>query len=451
MMEKEKLVQLVLNVQSGKETAIAELYDCFYEDIYYYIFKTVKDADLAADLTQDTFMEIYQTIGTLREPAAFVRWSKKVAYHKCTAYFRKKKDVLVEETEDGMSIFETVVEEREEFIPDAALDQDEFKKTIKEMIDSLPMEQRAAIMMRYFDELSVKEIAEIQGVKEGTVKSRLNYARKSIKSSVELYEEKHGIKIHCKGVAPLLLWLFKDSQEASGISLAAQTMAAAAEEGVKEAARAFWEKFVIGASVVTVAAVAVVPVKETKYQDKNLQEVVSSNKVEDFMLFSDLDRSEFDFFALDEICGEHARYGYGSIEEPDEENEAWWRMHLGIESYDLVVDGAFTSTADDYQFYAALVETIDPQAAEIVINEMKTNLEPEKWTWVYYDEYFNESYFYWEDVSVQDFQFYTNGKYIFVSYVDQDLVESGEVPGSDNMQERFDYLIEARREVYGEK
>ena len=46
-------------------------------------------------------------------------------------------------------------------------------------------------MMYYFDEMSVKQIAEIQGVSEGTVKSRLNYARKAIKKSVESYEKKN--------------------------------------------------------------------------------------------------------------------------------------------------------------------------------------------------------------------------------------------------------------------
>ena len=66
---------------------------------------------------------------------------------------------------------------------------------------------------RYFDEISVKEIAEIQGVAEGTVKSRLNYGRKSIKKSVEAYEKQHGIKLHCKGVIPLLLWLFLEYQD----------------------------------------------------------------------------------------------------------------------------------------------------------------------------------------------------------------------------------------------
>ena len=90
MIEKEKLVAVVSAAQRGEESAAAELFEIFQSDIYYFILKTVNnDRELAEDLTQDTFMEILETIHKLEEPAAFVTWSKQIAYHKCTAYFRK--------------------------------------------------------------------------------------------------------------------------------------------------------------------------------------------------------------------------------------------------------------------------------------------------------------------------------------------------------------------------
>ena len=217
-MEREKLELIVSAAQRGEADAKAQLYQEYSEELYYYILKIVKNPEMAADLTQDAFIEILQTIHKLQEPKAFTTWSRQIAYHKCTAHFRKRRELLADENEDGFSVLDTVVEEREEFIPDEALDKDELKKTIQEMIDSLPEEQRAAVMMRYFDEISVKEIADIQGVSEGTVKSRLNYARKSIKQSVEDYEQKNGIKLHCKGIIPLLLWLFGEYRMANGMA-----------------------------------------------------------------------------------------------------------------------------------------------------------------------------------------------------------------------------------------
>lgn len=282
MIARERLISMVRAVQNGEEAAATTLYDTFYDDVYYHIMKTVKDPDLAADLTQDTFLDILQNIGALKEPAAFITWSRQVAYHRCTAHFRKRKELLADENEDGYSVFDTLVEDREEFIPDEALDKEELKQSIHAMIDELPEEQRSAILMRYFDEISVKEIAEIQGVSEGTVKSRLNYGRKAIKQSVEEYEKKHQVKLHCAGVVPLLLWLFRGSKAAEGLSFASQaasaaataaetasatsSVAAVAETGAKigaKAASTLTTKIIAGvaAAAVTVGGIAAVVVQ----------------------------------------------------------------------------------------------------------------------------------------------------------------------------------------------
>ena len=211
MKDIEQLIPIITKLQNGNEEAAADLYNAFHDDVYYFILKTVNDPELAADLMQDTFIEILQTIGNLKEPAAFPAWSRQIAYHKCTAHFRKRHDLLVDENDDGQTVFDTLVEEREEFIPGEALEKQDLRQIIHRIINELPEDQRAAIMMRYFDELSVKEIAKIQCVSEGTVKSRLNYGRQGIKQAVKEYEKKNDVKLHCAGIIPLLLWLFKIS------------------------------------------------------------------------------------------------------------------------------------------------------------------------------------------------------------------------------------------------
>lgn len=283
-MEIDKLTSLVCAVQQGDRQAADELYTTVHQGLYYYISKTVNDPELAQDLLQETFIEIYQTIDKLNEPTAFLKWSRQIAYHKCTAYARKTKDVLVDENEDGLSVFDTIEEDRTEFIPDEALDKADLKQTIRDMLAELPMEQRSAIMLRYFDEISVKEIAEIQGVTEGTVKSRLNYGRKAIQKSVEDYEKKNGVKLRCAGVIPLLLWLFANEAKAaaatSTASVAASTATSVAAEGVKVGAKAAGKfaikKLVAGivaAAVLTGGAVAVVLHNEPEAPPQEVQTV----------------------------------------------------------------------------------------------------------------------------------------------------------------------------------
>lgn len=207
-MEKEKLINIVLSAQSGNSAALNDLFNAYYDDIYYFALKTIEDENLAYDITQESFIEIFKTLGKLNKPEAFLSWSKTIVFHQCTRYFKKNRDVIVDEYEDGGTIFDAVPEDNAEFIPGAALDQEDFKKTILAMIDKLSEEQRSAIMMYYFDESPIKQIAEIQGVSEGTVKSRLNYARNSIKASVKDYENKSGTQLYSFSFAPFVKWMF---------------------------------------------------------------------------------------------------------------------------------------------------------------------------------------------------------------------------------------------------
>ena len=196
-MERELLIELVTKAQNGDSSAMDELFAAFYNDVYYFALKTLKDSDLACDITQETFLEIIKTIGNLKEPVAFVTWMKQITYHQCTRYFKKKKEVLVEEDVVGLTVFDTLEDESEDSVPAEVYEKEEFRNTILEMVNNLSEEQRSAVMMYYFDEMPVGKIAEIQEVSEGTVKSRLNYARKAMKKSVEDYEKKNGIKLLC--------------------------------------------------------------------------------------------------------------------------------------------------------------------------------------------------------------------------------------------------------------
>lgn len=347
-MEKEKIITLVRAVQQGDEQAATDLYNAVHKDLYYHILKTVNDPALAEDLLQDTFIEIFQTIGQLNEPAAFVAWSKQIAYHKCTAYFRKRREILADEDEDGYSVFDTVEEDRAEFIPDEALDKEDLKQTIHAMIAELPPEQRSALLMRYFDELSVKEIAEIQGVSEGTVKSRLNYGRRALQKSVEDYEKKNGVKLHCAGAIPLLLWLFREYAVANGISLtsamasATYTAAPMVTEGVKAGAKAAG-KFAVKKWIAGVAAAAVVTggaVTAILMQNEPAEEL------------------PMDWYGYGEIGGFQNRRFELTVEEMDDANISG---HLEVSYlYDMLHETEFTGTGtveDETVVYTVTYET----------------------------------------------------------------------------------------------
>ena len=131
-MEREQLTQIVSAAQKGDSAAIGELFNTFQNTVYNIALRETKDPETAADVTQETFIEVIQTIDKLQEPAAFVTWMETIVYHQCTRYYRKKEnkhESLVEEREDAPGIFDTLEEENEEFIPDKAMENEDFRRS----------------------------------------------------------------------------------------------------------------------------------------------------------------------------------------------------------------------------------------------------------------------------------------------------------------------------------
>lgn len=216
-MENKEIINLVKSAQAGVSQAISELFAAYKDVVYSIAMRETKDRVLSDDIVQETFVEVILKINDLKNPESFPAWLKVMAYHQCTRYYKKKETIhetAAIENEDGISIFDTAEERNASFIPDEALDQKEFKATILEMIDNLPDAQRAALHMFYFEEMSLKDIAKVQGVSVNTANTRLNRGRLAMKASVEKYEKKHGIRLHTIAFFPFFKWLFKGSEEA---------------------------------------------------------------------------------------------------------------------------------------------------------------------------------------------------------------------------------------------
>lgn len=221
-MNKEALTPLVIKAQAKDADALNELMSACYETLYYYAYNEVKDYDLAADITQESCLEIMNTLENLQKPESFLSWAGRIVTHKCSRYYRQtKKEVFLEENEDGETILDRLPDDSRGSLPEQVQEDKEFKHIMWQMLDSLPPEQRQALLLYYMEEFSVGQIAEMQGVPVGTVKSRLNYGRKAVMTKVDAYEKKSGIKLHSLAPLPLLLhFLFQENKAAVASSAA---------------------------------------------------------------------------------------------------------------------------------------------------------------------------------------------------------------------------------------
>ncbi len=220
-MEKLKLNDLVTRARAGDAEAMNELINVSYQDMYYYALKIVKKDHLAADVTQDSCIEIIRNLSGLKESAAFITWCRRIVYNQCTKRTGKSRVVALEENEEGETILDRIPDETPGTLPEEIMENRELRETILHMIDELPEAQRSALMLYYYERLSVKQIAVIQDENENTVKSRLFQGRKAVKKQIEAYEEKTGTKLYSISILPLFYFLFHTGRAEADAAAAA--------------------------------------------------------------------------------------------------------------------------------------------------------------------------------------------------------------------------------------
>lgn len=170
--------QVLLNrYLSGNRSAISELIERHSRRVKDYIRMMVKDEELAEDLFQETFIKVVRVIddGRYTDNGKFLSWVLRIAHNQVIDYFRaQKQSKQINESEAGYDLFGSLkladrnVEDR--------MVAEQIEADVRQLIELLPAEQREVVMMRYYSDLSFKEIAEQTGVSINTALGRMRYA-----------------------------------------------------------------------------------------------------------------------------------------------------------------------------------------------------------------------------------------------------------------------------------
>ena len=237
MVEKGEVTKLLPGCLAGDRTSQEQLVLLAQKRVYYHCKKMLKQEEDALDATQEILISMLTNLGSLREPAAFWGWLSGITANYCRNVLRRRgREVAIPEDEEGNSLLDQFETQDEQLVPEKALDNDETRRMVVELVDNLPEAQRLCVLMYYYDEMSVRDIAAALETSEGTIKSRLNYARKAIKEGVERYAAQ-GIKLYSFSPLPFLLYFLQKDAETGGISQSAvQGLAQAVLTGAGSAA-----------------------------------------------------------------------------------------------------------------------------------------------------------------------------------------------------------------------
>lgn len=169
--------QLVKAYAQGNNEAFDILLKRHQERIFNYILRIIKNEDIANDIFQETFVKAILTIkqGRYTENGKFPAWISRIAHNLIIDYYRQEKSENLQSADiDDVDVLNRK-ELCEETIEDMII-SDQIKEDVKYLIKELPYLQREVLKMRYYQNLSFKEIAELTGVSINTALGRMRYA-----------------------------------------------------------------------------------------------------------------------------------------------------------------------------------------------------------------------------------------------------------------------------------
>ncbi|WP_333599701.1 RNA polymerase sigma factor [Flavobacterium sp.] len=171
---------------AGDENALAILINRHQSKIYGYIYSKVSDRDVTEDIFQETFFKVIHTLKTKKyynEEGKFLSWVLRIASNLIIDKFRNDKKMPLNRDTDELLIFSRITDNSPNI--EKSLIKEQIEIDLKNIIEELPHDQKEVIMMRYFLDMSFKEIADFTGVSVNTSLGRMRYAITNLRKVIE--------------------------------------------------------------------------------------------------------------------------------------------------------------------------------------------------------------------------------------------------------------------------
>ncbi len=176
---------LVKNYVGGDEIALATLIERHQAKIYGFIYSKIQDRDVCEDVFQDTFVKVIKTLKTksYNEEGKFLPWVMRIAHNLVIDYFRKSKKMPMQRDNDEYSIFSFISDNSPNI--ESRIITEQVELDLSRIIEELPDDQKEVLIMRIYQDLSFKEIADLTGVSINTALGRMRYALLNLRKVIE--------------------------------------------------------------------------------------------------------------------------------------------------------------------------------------------------------------------------------------------------------------------------
>ena len=177
--------ELVALYLKGNSKSFEALIQKHKNKIYAFILSKIRNRDLAEDIFQETFIKVINSLqkGKYNEEGKFLPWVMRIANNLVIDYFRKAKKMRTIAPTNDFNIFD-ILQDGDKNIEDNLVN-DQIHKDLRKLIEHLPDDQKEVLKMRYYSELSFKEISESTGVSINTALGRMRYALINLRKLID--------------------------------------------------------------------------------------------------------------------------------------------------------------------------------------------------------------------------------------------------------------------------
>ena len=192
--------ELIQRAQAGDFAAFSQLIKAHQDTIYALARRLAGNTEDAEDIVQDTFLKAIDKIDQFRIESSFGTWLYAIALNQARALFAKQKQTELKPIEEYLPTGHAHGGNAEEHHrlfdwghPEKLLEAEELRRTMDRLISELPFKYREAFVLRYLEDMSVKEVAKTINESEAATKSRIIRARLALRDQLAtIFEEQHG-------------------------------------------------------------------------------------------------------------------------------------------------------------------------------------------------------------------------------------------------------------------
>lgn len=170
-------INVIERAKNGDRNAFVLIYKTYRSRVYSTAYFILKDYQHSEDVVQETFLQTYLNVHKLKELEAFEVWLYKITVNNCFKILKKNRKKHIVELNENID----KIDLDELSVPETIIIENELKTKIMECVYSLDDKHRVVLTLFYFNNLAIKDIADIISCSEGTVKSRLFYGKKVLR------------------------------------------------------------------------------------------------------------------------------------------------------------------------------------------------------------------------------------------------------------------------------